>query len=482
MIKKVFLHQQTPFWFITVSVIAGLTLPTLIKDGMFMDAMLYTSVSHNLSQGIGTFWFPQFSEHNLAGLTSFHEQPPLVFGIQAVFYKLFGDSRYVERFYTFLTICISASLIVCIWKDVFKKNETLNKLGWLPLFLWITIPVCFWSYSGNMHENTMAIFILCSALFTIRAILSEEFKLHLLLLSGVFIFFATLSKGIPGFFPITIPFLYWMTQKNTKFSRTFIQSLIITLVPAVIYFVLFLIPESRESLSTYLFKRVLHRISDVPTVDTRFYILWRIFTELIPQLGLLLILFSVAKFKKMQVFSSDLNRKSIFFILIGLAGSAPLMLTLVQKGFYFVPALPFFAIGLSILIAPIISNLIAPINVHSQKYKLFFIFSSSLIVFVAVLTFMQKDKFSRQPELMHDMYLIGERVERRNTVSIPIELWNNFDLQCNLIRYFNISVEAGDKKEYYIMDRTIGIAVPASYVKTDLKTLQYDLYKKESEN
>jgi 4-amino-4-deoxy-L-arabinose transferase-like glycosyltransferase len=77
------------FWFITVSIVFILTLPTLIQDGMFMDGELYTAVSHNLANGIGTFWFPSFSYHNLAGIKdSFHEQPPLVFGIQALFFKI----------------------------------------------------------------------------------------------------------------------------------------------------------------------------------------------------------------------------------------------------------------------------------------------------------------------------------------------------------------------------------------------------------
>lgn len=118
-----------------------------------MDAMLYTSVSHNLSMGIGTFWFPQFSLHNVAGLSSFHEQPPLVFGIQALYFKVLGDSMYVERFYTLLSMCITAFLIVLIWKEVFKDNIKLNAFAWMPILLWIIVPVCFWSYSNNMHEK-----------------------------------------------------------------------------------------------------------------------------------------------------------------------------------------------------------------------------------------------------------------------------------------------------------------------------------------
>lgn len=444
-----------------------------------MDAMLYTSVSHNLSLGIGTFWFPQFSAHNVAGLSSFHEQPPLVFGIQSLFYDLFGNSMYVERFYTFLTMCITAMLIVFLWKELFRNQEGLRKLSWLPLILWITIPVCFWSYSNNMHENTMGIFTLCSAILTYKAFRIGKFQFILLALSGASIFLASFSKGIPGFFPITIPFLYWLTTKNISFSKAFLHTLMLILIPFLVYMILFLIPESKESLSTYLFKRALHRINEAPTVDNRFYILWRLFTELLPQLILVIIFFSIAKLKKIKLFSSEQNRQSIFFILVGLSASAPLILTLVQKGFYFVPALPFFAIGLSVLIAPIVSNLIERVDVQTKKYEMLLLLSLSLFIGVITFGIMQKGKSSRKKELLHDIYLIGAVVPKQSIISIPSEMWNEWDLQCNLVRYYNISLETSYNKNYFIVDKTMGSKILPGYKKIDLGTIRYDFYRRE---
>jgi hypothetical protein len=112
---------NTPFWLLAIAVMTGLTLPRLIQDGMFMDAMLYTSVAHNLSQGIGTFWFPQFSDYHIAGLPAFHEQPPLFFGIQSSFFRLLGSSMYVERFYTFMMMVITAWLIVLFWENDLQR-------------------------------------------------------------------------------------------------------------------------------------------------------------------------------------------------------------------------------------------------------------------------------------------------------------------------------------------------------------------------
>ena len=475
---KNILNSQTPFWLLAFSLLIGLTLPTLIQDGMFMDAMLYTSVSHNLSQGIGTFWFPQFSAHNIAGLSSFHEQPPLAFGIQSLFYKLLGDSMYVERFYTFLTICLTALLIIFSWREIYREKDGLRKLGWLPVIFWITIPVCFWSYSNNMHENTMGVFTLISVLFAYKAFHSNRFEIILLCLSAISIFLASFTKGLPGFFPIGAPLIYWITTRKINFSKAFYQTLIISLLPLTAYIVLFNIPESKESLSNYFFKRALHRINEVPTVDTRFYILGRLFMELLPQFFLVAIFLIIAQKKKIKLTIPENLKDSVFFIALGLSASAPLMLTMVQKGFYFVPSLPFFAIGLSIIIAPVIFKLTELIQIKSKTFKTLLFFCSFLFMGAITFSLSKKGSYSRNKELLQDVYTIGEIVPRLTTVSIPAEIWNQWDLQCYLVRYYNISLEQNYQNKYCIMPKSMQDQIPKQYDKVNIKTFEYDLYKR----
>ncbi len=482
MFKKLLFNQQTPYWLLAFSIMVGLTLPTLIQDGMFMDAMLYTSVSHNLSKGIGTFWFPHFSVYNIAGLSSFHEQPPLVFGIQSLFFKLFGDSLYVERFYTFLTMCIGGILINVLWKEVFRNNDNLKRIGWLPIILWITVPVCFWSYSNNMHENTMGIFTLAAVIFIVQSFRAGRYQVVKWILAGVSVFLATLSKGFPGFFPIIVPLIYWLTIRKITFSNAIVQSLIITLVPVIIYAILFLMPESKESLSIYLFKRALHRINEVPTVDSRFYILYRLFTELLPQIIFVGIIIFIARIKKINDRFSEQIRESLFFIGVGLASSLPLMLTMVQKGFYFVPALPFFAIGLAVLIGPIIYNLTERAHPGSIKFRILLLMSLFLFISAIGITLMQIGKTSRNKELLHDVYLIGAFVPPQSIVSIPREMWNDWSLQCYLARYYSISLEGDYKKRYCIVDKSLNFGSPPGYMKINLPTWQYILFVRQDDS
>jgi len=444
--------------------------------------MLYASVSHNLSRGIGTFWFPQFSLHNVAGLSSFHEHPPLVFGIQSLFFKLIGDSMYVERLYTFLTMCITAALINLFWKELYEKETGPKRLGWLPIIFWISVPVCFWSYSNNMHENTMGIFTLAAVWLIYKSFHAAKFSVALGMLAGIFIFLATLSKGLPGFFPLAVPFLYWVTLRKSTFSSTFLQTLLVTLVPVVLYAILFFIPESKESLSTYLFKRVLHRINEQPTVDTRAYILLRLFLELLPATLLVIITVLVAKAKRIQCEFAGRCRYSVFFILVGLSASAPLILTLVQKGFYFVPSLPFFAIGFAIFITPVVRDLTERIEAHRKKYNALSLLASLLFIGTITFALMQIGKTRTDKELLHDVYLIGQVVPKQTTVSIPREMWNDWSLQCYLMRYFNISVEPDNQRNYCILDTTprrMKTDTYSDYKKVNLRTLKYALYQRE---
>ncbi len=255
------------------------------------------------------------------------------------------------------------------------------------------------------------------------------------------------------------------------------QTTIILLVPAAAYLLLFLIPESRESLSTYLFKRALHRINEVPTVDSRFWIIGRLFMELLPQLLITAVVLLIARLMKIRMGIRENIPTSLFFIAIGFSASAPLMLTLVQKGFYFVPALPYFATGLSIIVAPAVYNLTKRMDFQGRRYKFLLITSIILLIMSTCYAFMQKGKTLRDQKLLHDVYLIGAVVPIQATVSIDGGMWDNFALQCYLARYYSISLEPVYQKQFYINDNTMHSLVPTGYKKINVGTWRYDLYK-----
>ncbi len=453
-----------------------------------MDGQLYACVSKNLADGFGTFWFPFISEtHWNSGSGFFLEHPPLVYGIQSLFFKALGDSIYVERFYSFLTAIITAYLIILTWKLILNDDSGLRKLSWLPVLFWIIIPVCFWSYQNNVQENTMGIFTLASVYFTLKGLNADgsatltvkRNTLIYLFLSGASIFLATFSKGIPGFFPVVVIGLYWLINRNISLTKAIIYSMILVLIPILFYSLILLNNDAYESLSFYLNERVIHRIKENPTVDSRFYIVGRLFMELLPILIIGLILFIICKLKSIQYNSINKYKSKIFlFLLIGCSGSLPLILTMVQKGFYFAPSLPFYAIGFALIVAPGLSELINRINIEKISFKIFKSISLVLLIITIIFSGMQAGKKGRDQGVLHDVYLIGEIVPKNSIIDIDESMYDKWNLHFYLIRHFNISVDMSNKQhEYCLVEKKMHTVSLENYEKVLLRTKKYDLYQ-----
>lgn len=464
-----------------MSIVLAFTLPVLVKDAMFQDAMLYSSVSRNLAIGIGTFWFPQYSTLNIAGIPSFHEQPPLVFGIQSLFYKIFGDSIYVERFYTLLMLIAHIILINVLWKLNFDKTLEQRKLGWIAVTFWILIPVCWWCFHNNLMENTMSLFDLAAVILIVQNLKKSSQNYFAWIIAGILIFLASFSKGLPGLFPVVVPFLYWIVDRKTGFKKHLLLTLLLFSIPALIYAILFIIPVSRESLSIYVFERLLVRVDSMPTSSYRLEILWRLLTEMIPVLLVLCIVFVTGYFRKATMAVSE-NRKAVFFyFLIGLSGSTPLTLTMVQKGWYLVPSFPYFAVAAGMLISPYISKSLAEIDTAGRKFKIFFIATIVLFLSVLVASATQFGKISREKETLSDVYKIGKVVPRFSTITVPINLYDEYDfiLQGFLVRHFNISIDPTKEYKYFLNMKGNIVNIPSEYQKVDISLEKYELYARK---
>jgi len=471
-------NNNIPWWILTVSIVLAFTLPVLVKDAMFQDAMLYSSVSHNLAIGIGTFWFPQYSTLNIAGIPSFHEQPPLVFGIQSLFYKILGDSIYVERFYTLLMLIAHIILINLLWKLNFDKTREQRKLGWIAVTFWILIPVCWWCFHNNLMENTMSVFDLAAVILIVQNLKKSSQNYFAWIIAGIMIFLASFSKGLPGLFPVVVPFLYWIVDRKIGFKKHLLLTLLLFSIPALIYAILFIIPVSRESLSIYVFERLLVRVDSMPTSSYRLEILWRLFTEMIPVLLVLCIVFVTGYFKKATMAVSENGKIAFFYFLIGLSGSTPLTLTMVQKGWYLVPSFPYFAIAAAMLISPYISKSLSVIDTTGRKFRIFFIATIVLFLSVLVLSATQFGKISREKETLSDVYKIGKVVPRFSTITVPANLYDEYDfiLQGFLVRNFNISIDPTKEYKYFLNMKGNIATIPPEYQMVEISLEKYELY------
>jgi 4-amino-4-deoxy-L-arabinose transferase-like glycosyltransferase len=235
--------RHIPFGLIIISLLFILIIRDLFRDGMFMDGLLYASVANNLANGLGSFWHPHFSQ---TVMPDFHEQPPLLFGIEAVFMKLFRNSIYAERIYGLLVVLISIFLIHKLWKCISQDRNEKN-ISWLPVLFWLCIPVCYWSYANNMEEPTMGMFDLGAMLFISKSIIQRNRTYLNLFLAALMLIAASMCKGFQGLFPLTAIFFYWVLFKNISFSKMLKNSIFILLVIVAFYGIILLNESVRSS-------------------------------------------------------------------------------------------------------------------------------------------------------------------------------------------------------------------------------------------
>lgn len=439
-------------WLFTIAIAFILTLPVLIQNGMFMDAVQYSAVSRNLSEGHGSFWSLQFDLYNIHNLQAFSEQPPLAFGIQSLFFKIFGSSFYTERIYTFILLLLTIVLINKLWKIISEENSNLKELGWLPVLLWITIPIVFWSFRNNMLENSMGIFVLLSSIYLFKGMKGTKAFLNLFVAS-FFIFLATLTKGLPGLFTICFPILYTLIYKNIKFIRSIMLSTYLTVLVATFYVILLLvIPESQQFFRRYFLERTLGRIGTESNNEGPLFIVIALAQQLLFPILLILLLRFIA-LKNKPFTQSSTNKNSMFLILLGLAGTLPMMLTPVQKQFYLTPALPFFAIGFALLIVPKISIFI--VYKLNQRGISMVLRSASILLIITtlILCIINFGKVCRDEVYIADAKKISEQVEYGSTIGSTPTVYFNWTMHSYLIRNHGIYLDHKNEHEYFLLDK-----------------------------
>ena len=439
------MNKNKPFVFLTIAVFLFLLLPSVFRDGMFMDGLIYAAISKNLANGIGTFWAPYFTQ---TFLPEFHEHPPLAFVLQSIFFEILGDAFNVEKLYSFFTAVAQAIIIILIWQAVIKEKENKN-VTWLPVLLWITIPLCFWSYKNNMLENTMSVFTSASVLFQILAFNKERVKYGYVFLSGSFIFLGFLSKGFPSLFPLVFPVIHWLIIR--KFSIYQYTFGIIGLISTLLIFagVLFLNPDAVNSLSIYLNTQVAQSLQGERVVGERYYIIKKLFLELIPTIAFSLVFYLLTKRKALKIE----NYKWIWvFFLTGLSGSIPIVISPKQLGFYLVPSLPFFSLAFGIFLKK-------PLFFYIEKlpYKLFrkLNIGAGLLVLIALLfSFLQMGKVDRDEEKINDINIVGNVIGENRIISICPDMRSDYALHAYFALYYEISLDELNSHQYLLSDNT----------------------------
>ncbi len=457
-----------PFYLLTAAVATALLLPFWLQDGMFLDGVIYATVARNLSEGIGEIWQPMF---HCKIEKVFYEQPSFAFFLQSLCFRAFGDSIYVERFYSAITYLIACFSIIYIYK---KNIHADKKTLWLPVFFYTITPLVFWSYRHNMLENTMLIFDLWAVFFLVKesekvgkwesdlesskvgkwesSVVLSHFPTLLLSLSSFFIFLAVLTKGVVGLFPLGVFFGQWLILKKISFAEMLKKTFFATFLLILYFSVLFYFsPKALYFFQQYIDIQLISSLKgerDLTDDGNHFLLLIRLIQELIPMF-LFYGLFKISLFFKNRktFFTKKIySEQVIFWLYIGLSASLPMMVSPKQHAYYLVPSMPYFAIAAALLTA----HYIAPI-LDFFNYKKTLIISCIVLTISILYSISFYKKVSRDKAMLHDIRLIKNLLPPCSLIGIDQTFYAEYAVGTFLMRYNHFDAVIDDKTQPFFL-------------------------------
>jgi hypothetical protein len=292
-----------------------------------------------------------------------------------------------------------------------------------------------------------------------------------------------LTKGFVAFFPWTFPFLLWLFFKQKSFVKMIFDSaaiFVFTITPLVL--LILFSPVASLSLHKYIDNQVIESLKNAVNVSSRFDILKRLLSELAPAAGLVIILLFRAWIRKSPVFLiKESSKKALVFVLLGLTGVLPIMISMKQSGFYIIPAYPFFAIGTGILMYPLIDSLFMNINFNSKGFLFFQFVGLGLVLAGTILSIYFSDHYSRDKDKIKDISVILKEIPQGTIINISPDMYSDWSLHAYFGRFKNISLDPdlNNKRNYLLIkNEYYSDTLNSNYISIKLNAIDYQLFKK----
>lgn len=445
-------------------------LPNIWQQGMFLDGVTYAAISNNLASGLGTFWEPHYTQ---TIEPTFSGHPPLAFILQSFFFRIFGNHFFTEKLYSLFTALLTAWGIVSCWKITNNPSHSNNK-AWLPLLLWLSIPLVAWSYKNNMLENTMGVFSTFSVYFLLKACKYDQW--YWLGIGALMICFAFLSKGFVGLFPLAVPLIFGVIYK--KHQTAWLYVVVLAATTAMISLTaLCLFPELFHNLSRYMETQMIPALNGKGETTTayRFTILGHLFLGIAPMLGLSFLII-LLRLKRKPSTNNAWNQPFWLFFLTALSASIPLMISLKQRNFYLIPSFPFFALAFACLLLKYSEklNLRLP-KPWISRIKISLFIAIALIISYSTFRF---GSFSRDQAKIKDVTWVSQTVGKGAIVSCSPELWKDWGLHAYFSRIGYVSLDCDRLHPYFLIKNSDPF--PAPYQAAVKKGSHYTLLKRNS--
>jgi 4-amino-4-deoxy-L-arabinose transferase-like glycosyltransferase len=451
------------FGLLTVFYIGFMFLPRVVPQGMFVDGLLYSSISRNLAEGRGSWWLPFFSNGywiKTIAHDHYFENPPLLFWMQSVFFRVLGDYWWVEKLYATLLLLLNCFLIIRIWKTVLKNISGETTMSWLPVLFFYLIPIVFWGSAYNLMDSQLLTFCLLAVWALLTGVIEPQGWRLYYSLAVVCIFGGILVKGPVAIYPVAFPFFYFLVFDPTKWRTGIAHSLILlTSVVALFALLLWIHAPALLFFTQYWDQRLGAAImggrdEGVRIGSGRLYVLWLLLRENSILIGVSAMLLLVSYLKGIRIAPSTLEKKwSLVFFLLAVGGTLPLMLSTRQAAMYLIPSLVMFAIAAAIYHYRLISYLLARIPVAATRGLAVVMILG--IAFVAVFSSLRFGKPSRDIAMLEDIQEIKSIIPKESLVGVSDKLMRNSGAHVYLQRYLKVELtEELDDVKYVLLDQS----------------------------
>jgi 4-amino-4-deoxy-L-arabinose transferase-like glycosyltransferase len=237
-------------WLVLANILCFHVLWRLVKLDGASDGTLYAGIARNLADGRGAPWHLKFSE---SFFPYFTEHPPLMIWIEAILFSLFGDTLAVEKTFSLLLLFMNGVCVAAIWREL-SRGSRYQYLDIVALILTLIAGRIGYAFSSALMENLQMIFTALAVLCVIgayRESVDSRHRLFLMVVSGILIELALLTKGPVGLFPLTAPVLYWIAFRSQRPTQVLLDMAVIALTVLALSYVLLAFAAPREYLAAY---------------------------------------------------------------------------------------------------------------------------------------------------------------------------------------------------------------------------------------
>ncbi|KAA0990652.1 ArnT family glycosyltransferase [Dyadobacter aurulentus] len=442
-------------WGFTLSFILITFLPRSVDNVMFMDGVTYASIARNMSIGIGSFWRPVFADSFWLPYDNnefFSGHPPLQFGMQSLLFRIMGDSTAVENIYNLLILIFSIILITAIWKTLFENTPDLKKYSWMPVLSWYAMITVWYSIPNNFLDSTMAVFCLLSCYFQLLFFKNNRAGKNYfwMILAGISILAAFLSKGPVGLFPLAIPVIFCICFEFKKVKTAIVATAFMAGTFAIGFLTILSYEPACDFLETYfqgqVVQALLQKREKTGTGWTAHFILvFELARNVYPHLLVVLVIRLAAYFFQIKIkMTRAVRETSLFTFLIACSGIVPMLVSIKQYPHYLLPALPFVALFFASILAEQVGVIISMRKSHFITATLFLCAGCWILTASKMID-------SKSSVMAANALKLKKMVKRSSTIGICPELYQNADIHANLQRYHLLSLTTDTNSTRYVL-------------------------------